>query len=57
MKIIHTEDVTRLRKQEYPPVEDLADALYWQSRGDPSKMTAYLARVDAVKKKFPKKPE
>lgn len=54
MKISHTEDVSRLRKMEYPPVEDFADALYWQSRGDPSKMANYLSKVDAVKKRFHK---
>jgi hypothetical protein len=42
------------RKQEYPPLADLADALYWQSQGDESKMSAYLAAVDAVKLKYPK---
>ena len=39
---------------EYPPMTDLADALYWQSKGDESKMTAYLAAVEAVKLKYPK---
>jgi hypothetical protein len=44
----------RQRQPEYPPLADLADALYWQSQGDESKMTAYLAAVDAVKEKYPK---
>lgn len=44
----------RRRRFEYPSLEDLADALYWQSQGDSSKMTAYLAAVDAVKTKYPK---
>ena len=44
----------RLRKPEYPPLENLADALYWQSQGDESKMTAYLAAVAEVKAKYPK---
>lgn len=44
----------RDRVTEYPPLTDLADALYWQSQGDESKMTAYLAAVDAVKAKYPK---
>jgi hypothetical protein len=44
----------RQRKPEYPPLADLADALYWQAQGDESKMTAYLAAVDAVKIKYPK---
>ena len=43
-----------LRQPEYPPLADLADALYWQANGDPSKMTAYLAQVAAVKNKYPK---
>jgi hypothetical protein len=47
----------RLRQPEYPPLADLADALYWQSQGDESKMTAYLAAVDAVKQKYPKEGE
>jgi hypothetical protein len=42
------------RKQEYPPLENLADALFWQAHGDNSKMTAYLAQVAAVKDKYPK---
>lgn len=44
----------RLRRREYPLLEDLADAIYWQSQGDDSKMAAYLAAVDAVKSKYPK---
>lgn len=43
-----------LRKKEYPPLENLADALFWQANGDASKMTAYLAQVAAVKDKYPK---
>lgn len=42
------------RAQEYPPLEDLADAVYWQSKGDNSKMQAYLIACDAVKQKYPK---
>jgi hypothetical protein len=44
----------RQRQLEYPPLSDLADALYWQSQGDESKMTAYLAAVETVKAKYPK---
>jgi len=44
----------RQRKSEYPPLADLADALYWQSKGNDIKMAAYLAAVDAVKTKYPK---
>ena len=42
------------RQEEYPPLADLADAMYWQSQGDDSKMTAYIAACDAVKTKYPK---
>jgi hypothetical protein len=42
------------RRQEYPPLENLADALFWQANGDNSKMTEYLAQVAAVKEKYPK---
>jgi len=45
------------RQAEYPPLADLADALYWQSQGDDTKMTAYLAACDAVKTKYPKDME
>lgn len=54
MIIKHTEDVSKLRRDAYPPLADLADALYWQSQGDDSKMEAYNAAVAAVKAKFPK---
>ena len=43
-----------LRQCEYPPIQDLADALYWQSQGDDSKMAAYLDAVQAVKAAHPK---
>jgi hypothetical protein len=44
----------RQRQPEYPPLQDLADALYWQSKGDNSKLQAYLASCEAVKQKYPK---
>jgi hypothetical protein len=44
----------RKRQPEYPPLADLADAIYWQNEGDSSKMTAYIAAVEAVKVKYPK---
>jgi hypothetical protein len=51
----HTKkEYQRLRQSEYPPLADLADAMYWQSQGDDSKMTAYLSAVEAVKIKYPK---
>lgn len=42
------------RRAEYPPMTDYLDAVYWQAQGDDSKMTAYLAAVEAVKQKYPK---
>ena len=42
------------RAKEYPPLTDLADALYHQSKGDETKLTAYLAKCEAVKQKYPK---
>lgn len=44
----------RTRKKKYPDFRVLADALYWQSQGDNSKMEQYLADVQAVKDAFPK---
>lgn len=44
----------RQRQPEYPPMSDYLDAIYWQSKGDDSKMEAYLAAVEAVKEKYPK---
>lgn len=43
-----------LRQLEYPPLTELADALYHQQNGDDTKMTAYLAKCEAVKQKYPK---
>lgn len=45
----------KARAQSYPPIEELADALYWQSKGDNTKMMSYLAACEAVKQKIPKK--
>jgi hypothetical protein len=42
------------RQREYPPLTDLADALYHQSKGDETKLTAYLSKCEAVKTKYPK---
>lgn len=42
------------RRSAYPPIEDLADALYWQANGDDSKMTAYLEKCRQVKENIPK---
>lgn len=42
------------RRMAYPPLEELADALYWQAQGDGAPMLAYLDRCAAVKVMYPK---
>lgn len=42
------------RAREYPSAAVLADAIYWQAKGDETKMEMYLAAVEAVKNKYPK---
>jgi hypothetical protein len=42
------------RMFKYPPMTQYLDAVYWQSQGDDSKMTEYLAAVAAVKERYPK---
>jgi len=44
----------RQRAPEYPPLSDLADALYWQAQGDNEPMARYVAACEAVKAKYPK---
>jgi hypothetical protein len=44
----------RLREQAYPSLAEFADAFYWQQRGDPAPMQAWLAKVDLVKARYPK---
>jgi len=44
----------RQRAPEYPPLSDLADALYWASTGDSTKLDEYYAACEAVKAKYPK---
>ena len=50
----NAQEYARKRAPEYPPLTDLADALYHQSKGDETKLTAYLAKCEAVKQKYPK---
>jgi len=50
----HPVDYGELRRREYPPLEDLADAIYWMERKDKSLMEAWLKNCDAVKAKYPK---
>ena len=44
----------RQRAPEYPPLSDLADALYWASTGASTKLDEYYAACEAVKAKYPK---
>lgn len=44
----------RQRAPEYPSLAELADALYWSSTGDTTKLDAYYAACAAVKTKYPK---
>jgi chlorite dismutase len=44
----------RQRKFEYPDLRQLADGLYWASRGDTTKLDEYYAACEAVKAKYPK---
>ena len=43
-----------VRKPLYPSLEDFADAMYWNSKGDSSKLTAYYAACEKVKTDNPK---
>lgn len=47
-------DVQCNRYANYPPLHDFADAMYWASKGDESKLEIYLAKCDEVKNRFPK---
>jgi hypothetical protein len=35
-------------------LKELADALYWSSKGDNKKLDEYYAKCEAVKLKYPK---
>ena len=38
-----------IRQPLYPSLGDFADAMYWNSKGDSSKLTAYYAACEKVK--------
>ena len=42
------------RRVLYPPLTNFADAMYWNSKGDSSKLTAYYAACEKVKTDNPK---
>ena len=43
-----------VREPLYPALGDFADAMYWNSKGDSSKLTAYYAACEKVKTDNPK---
>ena len=48
-------DIKRL--QEYPSLSEFADAIYWQQKGNNTKLNEWIAKCDAVKSKYPKPTE
>lgn len=55
MKISHKSDYAKRRRQDYPRVEEFADAwVHWQN-GNPAPMDAYVAKCNAVKARHPKR--
>ena len=42
------------RRKAYPNLGEFADAMYWNSKGDASKLTAYYAACEKVKTDNPK---
>ena len=42
------------RQSLYPSLGDFADAMYWNSKGDSSKLTAYYTSCEKVKTDNPK---
>jgi len=43
-----------IRQPLYPSLGDFADAMYWNSKGDSTKLTAYYAACEKVKTDNPK---
>lgn len=48
------QNYARDRSENYPPLSDFADAMYWASKGDTSYLEAYYAACESVKLQFPK---
>jgi len=42
------------RQSAYPSLGDFADAMYWNSKGDSTKLSAYYAACEKVKTDNPK---
>ena len=51
---LNLEEYQQKRSIEYPVLADFADAMYWNSKGDSSKLTAYYAACEKVKTDNPK---
>ena len=47
----NSDEYQRLRKPEYPPIEDYLDGIV---KGDQAQIDAYIAACQAVKEKYPK---
>jgi hypothetical protein len=47
-------EVQAKRYYEYPSLTDFADAMYWASKGDNTKLDNYYAACEAIKDKYPK---
>lgn len=56
-KIQHAKGHSAARAEHYPGWQELADAIYWERRGNPKPMEDWLKRVDETKARFPKPAE
>jgi hypothetical protein len=52
--LLELDKVHKLRAAYYPPLSELADAIYHKENGDGTKLDSYLDKVRSVKIKFPK---
>jgi len=52
-KQVKNEKTNAMRIKDYPPLGELADAIYWEKKGKPEKMDAYVAKCDKVKADHP----
>ena len=48
------EEYQQKRTTQYPNLGEFADAMYWNSKGDSSKLTAYYAACEKIKSDYPK---
>ena len=48
------QEYVRKRVGQYPPLQDFADAMYWNSKGDSTKLEAYYGACEKVKTDNPK---